>query len=278
MLPVNTASVVLTDISFAWPDGTPLLTNLNAAFGVGRTGLIGDNGSGKSTVLQLIAGVVQPTTGTVTKSGAVGYLPQDLTLRTDDTVADLLGVRRQCEALRAIEDGATDPDLFDIVGDDWDIVGRSSQVLGEAGLDHLGLDRRVKTLSGGEAMLTALAGLRLADHPIVLLDEPTNNLDRQARARLYAMITQWQRTLIIVSHDVQLLELMDDTAELRNTNLTIYGGTLQRVSRLYRSRTGRRCTSGTRCTAGLAHGTSSADRIRDEIGSPAQLCQDGLCK
>ena len=222
MLSLHTPSVVLTDLSFAWPNGTPLLNNVTAALGVGRTGLIGDNGSGKSTLLDI--GVMQPTRGRVTTTGPVGYLPQKLTLQKADTVADLLGVRSQLEALRAIEDGATDPALFDAVGNAWDVEGCSRAVLSEAGLEHLGLDRRVETLSGGETVLTALAGLHLANYPIMLLDEPTKNLDRDARVRLYAMIAQWQRTVMVVNHDVQLLELMDETAELRHTNLTTYGG------------------------------------------------------
>lgn len=221
--PQNT-SVVLNDISFSWPDGNPVLEAVTASFGIGRTGLIGANGVGKSTLLRLIAGELVPSAGSVTTLGAVGYLPQHLSLQTNATVADLLGVRTALDALRAIEHGATDPRLFDTIGDDWDIEGRSTAVLGEAGLDHIELDRQVGTLSGGETVLTALAGLRLADTPIVLLDEPTNNLDRDARARLYETIAQWQRTLIIVSHDIQLLELMEATAELRDGELTVYGG------------------------------------------------------
>lgn len=80
------------------------------------------------------------------------------------------------------------------------------------------------TLSGGETVLTALLGVRLAGAPIVLLDEPTNNLDRWARARLQDLIAGWTGTLIVVSHDVALLEQMDSTVELRDRRLTVYGG------------------------------------------------------
>lgn len=80
------------------------------------------------------------------------------------------------------------------------------------------------TLSGGETVLTALLGVRLAGAPIVLLDEPTNNLDRWARAWLQDLIAGWTGTLIVVSHDVALLEQMDSTVELRDRRLTVYGG------------------------------------------------------
>jgi ATPase subunit of ABC transporter with duplicated ATPase domains len=217
-------SVVFTSASFAWPDGSPVLDSVSAAFGTGRTGIVGENGVGKTTILRLIAGSMVPSAGSVWVTGAVGHLPQQLSLRTETTVADLLGVRVPLDALHAIEAGDTDPALFDAVGELWDVESRSEAVLGAAGLGAIGLDRRVGTLSGGETVLIALAGLKLADTPIVLLDEPTNNLDRAARARLYDTISAWQRTLIVVSHDVQLLELMDDTAELRAGRLTLFGG------------------------------------------------------
>lgn len=220
----TSSSVVLTAVSFAWPDGSPVLDAANAAFNVGRTGLTGVNGSGKTTLLQLIKGTLRPDSGSITASGAVGYLPQQLTLQTDATVADLLGVRAPLDALREIESGSVDPAHFDQVDSFWDVEARSTAALGEAGLQNIDLDRTIGTLSGGETILTALAGLRLADTPIVLLDEPTNNLDRDARSRLYDTIAAWQRPLIVVSHDVQLLELMDDTAELRGARLSVYGG------------------------------------------------------
>lgn len=76
-------SIVLSALSFSWPNGRGLLSTLNSSFGPGRTGLIGMNGSGKSTLLRLIAGELQPTSGSVTVTGDAGYLPQDRTLDTD---------------------------------------------------------------------------------------------------------------------------------------------------------------------------------------------------
>lgn len=227
--------VVLSGLSFAWPDGTPVLTDLDAAFGSGRTGLIGANGTGKTTLLRLIAGELSPVAGSVTATGRVGYLRQHLTLRTGATVAELLGVRARLDALRAIESGDADPHHFDVLGDDWDVEARSRAVLDGIGLVGIGLDRPVGTLSGGETVLAALAGRRLAAEPIVLLDEPTNNLDRDARRRLYDTITSWRGTLIVVSHDVALLDLMDDTAELHATSLAVFGGPF----RAYREHLGR---------------------------------------
>ncbi len=218
------AAITLAGIGFTWPDGTDALRGISATFGRGRTGLIGLNGSGKSTLLRLIRGEIVPTAGTIATLGDVDYLPQTITLDTESTAADLLGVRAKVEALRAIEGGDASAANFDAVGDDWDIETRSGEALRTAGLDEDALDRPVSTLSGGETVLLGVAGLRLRAAPIVLLDEPTNNLDRDARRRLAEMITGWRGALVVVSHDVTLLELMDDTAELYNGTLTVFGG------------------------------------------------------
>ena len=96
----------------------------------------------------------------------------------------MLGVGRALDAVRAIAAGDVDPRQFDAVGDDWDVEARAGAALADAGLPDGALDRRVGELSGGEAVLVALVGVRLRARPIALLDEPTNNLDRAARAKV----------------------------------------------------------------------------------------------
>jgi ATPase subunit of ABC transporter with duplicated ATPase domains len=220
----STPSVVLDHVSFAWPDGTIALDGVTGSFGAGRTGLVGRNGSGKTTLLRLIAGELTPDGGQLGRTADAAYLPQRLTLDVDRPVADLLGVGSVLRALRAIESGDADPRHFDAVGNDWDVEARAHAALAEAGLSPGMLDRNVGELSGGEAVLTAIAGIRLRGAPITLLDEPTNNLDRDARARLREMARTWRGTLVVVSHDVALLELMDDTAELYDHELATFGG------------------------------------------------------
>lgn len=221
-MPISTSAVTLDRLTFTWPDGTVALTDVTGAFGTGRTGLIGRNGSGKSTLLALIAGAQAPASGTIVRSGAVDLLRQRLA--ADERVADVLGIAEALDAVRAIAAGDVDPRRFDAVGDDWDVEARATAALAEAGLPHGALDRHVGELSGGEAMLAALVGVRLRGHPIALLDEPTNNLDRDARARVYDLVRTWRGTLIVVSHDTALLELMDETAELYGNTLTTFGG------------------------------------------------------
>jgi ATPase subunit of ABC transporter with duplicated ATPase domains len=223
-VPASSSSIVLNDLGLVWPDGSVALEHLTAAFGHGRTGLVGVNGSGKSTLLRLIAGQLTPTSGSVRADGDIAYLPQTLTLETDRTVADLLGIRAILDAIRAVERGDLTPDLFDVIGADWDIEARAEQVLDAIGLTADDLERPVARLSGGETVLVAIAGLRLGGSPITLLDEPTNNLDRAARQRLYDLVASWRGTLVVVSHDVALLERMDAITELYGARLTTYGG------------------------------------------------------
>ena len=220
---MSAPAIVVSDLSFAWPDGEVVLSGLDIAFGAGRTGLIGANGSGKSTLLRLIAGELRPTAGTVRALGPVGYLPQTVALHADRTVAELLGVAAERRALRAVEAG--DASAIADVGDAWDIEERAAAALARFGLTT-NLDRRSDTLSGGEAVLTGLAGVLVRRLPVTLLDEPTNNLDRRARELLYDAVAQWSGVLVVVSHDRELLELLDATAELRAEAVRTFGGPL----------------------------------------------------
>ena len=224
-----TAAIVCSDLTFAWPDGdpkTPVLSGLTASFGPGRTGLMGVNGSGKSTLLRLIAGELRPGSGTVRTDGDVGYLPQAITLGTHRSVSDLLGITAARTALHAIEAGETGEEAFAAVGDDWDVEERARAWLDRLGLGGLDLDDRVERLSGGETVLAALAALFLRRPDILLLDEPTNNLDLDARRRLYGAVASWTGVIVIVSHDRELLGLVDQIADLSAGSIRMYGGNL----------------------------------------------------
>ncbi|MFG1702080.1 ABC-F family ATP-binding cassette domain-containing protein [Nonomuraea sp. M3C6] len=219
-------SIVVDHVSFGWPDGTKVLDGLDAAFPAGRTGLIGVNGSGKSTLLKIIARELVPGSGSVSVSGEVGYLPQNVPLGAGRTVSDLLEISATRAALHAIEGGDVAEEHFAAVGDDWDVEERARAELDRLGLGHIGLDRTVGTLSGGETIMVALAAQLLKRPEVLLLDEPTNNLDLDARERLYAAVAAWPGVLVVVSHDRTLLELVDQIAELREGVVRMYGGNL----------------------------------------------------
>ncbi|MFD9122633.1 ABC-F family ATP-binding cassette domain-containing protein [Streptomyces bottropensis] len=217
-------SLTCTSLSFAWPDGTPVLEDLQVAFGPGRTGLVGVNGSGKSTLLKLIAGELTPTDGTVRVAGEVGYLPQNVTLDTGLRVDETLGIAAARAALHAIEAGDVAEEHFATIGDDWDVEERALATLGQLGLGHVDLDRTIGEVSGGESVLLRLAALLLRRPDVLLLDEPTNNLDLFARRRLYETVEAWSGVMVVVSHDRELLDLVDQIADLHAGEVTWYGG------------------------------------------------------
>jgi ATPase subunit of ABC transporter with duplicated ATPase domains len=219
-------SIAVSDLGFGWPDGAVVFDGLSFTLGPGRTGLIGANGSGKSTLLRLVAGELTPVRGSVEVFGSLGYLPQELTLRATVRVDEALGIARQLRAIAAIEAGDASAENFAGVGDDWDVAERAEATLGRLGLGHLGLDRTVGEISGGEAVLLGLAAQFLRRPDVLLLDEPTNNLDIAARARLYQAVASWRGVMVIVSHDRALLEHVDQIADLRDGEIRVYGGTL----------------------------------------------------
>jgi ATPase subunit of ABC transporter with duplicated ATPase domains len=218
------ASLVCAGVHFSWPDGRPLLQDFDLVVGPGRTGLIGLNGAGKSTLLRLLAGELGPESGTVKTVGTLGYLPQDLILDADLPVAEALGIAGTRDALHAIERGEATEENFARVGDDWDVEERARATLDRLGLSAVRLDRRVGELSGGESVLLGLAGQLLRHPDILLLDEPTNNLDRDARQHLYEAVEAWKGALVVVSHDRELLELVDRIADLRDGEVHWHGG------------------------------------------------------
>jgi ATPase subunit of ABC transporter with duplicated ATPase domains len=226
------AAIVCSDLGFSWPDGASVLSGLTVSFGPGRTGLIGVNGSGKSTLLKLIAGELRPGSGAVRARGEVGYLPQAITLGTHQSVSGLLGITAARDALHAIEAGETGEDVFAAIGDDWDVEERARAWLDRLGLENLTLDDRVERLSGGETIGVALAALFLRRPDILLLDEPTNNLDLDARKRLYDAVASWTGVMVIVSHDRELLAVMDQIADLSGGEIRMYGGNLDAYEEL----------------------------------------------
>ncbi|WP_409234491.1 ribosomal protection-like ABC-F family protein [Streptomyces sp. PA5.6] len=222
---MSDAAITCSNLSFAWPDDTPVLSDLSFTLPSGRTGLVAPNGSGKSTLLKLIAGELRPATGSVSVNGTLGHLPQSLPLTGTLTVAEVLGVAPVIQALNAVESGDVSEAHFTTIGDDWDIEERTRAQLDRLGLAGLDLDRRLSTLSGGQIVSLGLAAQLLKRPDVLLLDEPTNNLDLEARHKLYDVLESFTGCLLLVSHDRPLLDRMERIAELGGDELRFYGGT-----------------------------------------------------
>jgi ATPase subunit of ABC transporter with duplicated ATPase domains len=221
---MSDARIRVVNLVFSWPDGTPVLDGLSFALGPSRTGLVAPNGAGKSTLLKLLAGELLPQSGQLAIDGVIGYLPQDLPLDSEATVAGMLGIAGRLRALDAIAAGEVDPAHFDAVEGDWNLRERSTAALARLGLGEVPLERRIDTFSGGESMSLGLVAQLLRRPDVLLLDEPTNNLDQAARQRLYTVLQEWRGCLLVASHDRELLERMDQIAELTFSGLRLYGG------------------------------------------------------
>ncbi|WP_434729933.1 ABC-F family ATP-binding cassette domain-containing protein [Rhizobium binae] len=215
------ASITLSKISWATPDGRPLFSDLDLSFGTERSGLIGRNGVGKTTLLKLVSGQIQPQSGTLSVNGSLGLLRQSAQAAPDETVADLFGVAGALGLLHRAEAGAATAD--ELSAADWTLEARMA-----VALDRIGLDAepqtRLAALSGGQRTRAGLAALVFTEPDFLLLDEPTNNLDREGRDAVIALISGWRAGAIIVSHDRELLESMDAIVELTSLGATRYGG------------------------------------------------------
>ncbi|MBB4237562.1 ABC-F family ATP-binding cassette domain-containing protein [Rhizobium esperanzae] len=215
------ASITLSKISWATPDGRPLFSDLDLSFGTDRTGLVGRNGVGKTTLLKLVSGQIQPHAGALSVSGSLGLLRQSVQIAPDETIADLFGVVGALGLLHRAEAGAATAD--ELSAADWTLEARMV-----AALDRIGLDAepqtRLAALSGGQRTRAGLAALVFTEPDFLLLDEPTNNLDREGRDAVIALISGWRAGAIIVSHDRELLESMDAIVELTSLGATRYGG------------------------------------------------------
>lgn len=217
--------IISEDISYTTPSGKVILKNVNLSLEEGETAaLAGDNGSGKSTLLRILTGNLSSDEGSVKITDQWWFIPQHFGQYDSCTVAQALQVEHKIEALRAIENGSTDPNHFDAVTGDWTIRERLQTALQQWGLTDLSPDTSFGLLSGGEKTRVLLAGMDLHQSELVLMDEPTNHLDTLGREKLYRMIRKSNAGFLIVSHDRELLELCNSIFELSTLGLKRYGG------------------------------------------------------
>jgi ATPase subunit of ABC transporter with duplicated ATPase domains len=216
------ALITLSSLSYTTPDGRRLFDNLNLAFGSERTGLVGRNGAGKTSLLRLIAGELSPGAGAVSLDARLGTLRQGFTPPPATRVADVLGASEALRRIARIEAGQGSDD--DLAHADWTLEARLGEALSDLDLADLDLDRAAASLSGGELTRAALAGLIAARPDVLILDEPTNNLDASARAIVAEVLGGWRKGAIVVSHDRALLREMDRIVELSGLGAKVYGG------------------------------------------------------
>src|SRR5687767_6861060 len=227
------SSFQLHDVQWHLPDGRPLWQEpLHLSIGRERLGLVGRNGVGKSVLAQILAGRM-PSAGTAWRRGRVHLVAPPLLPQDRRSVGEAMGLGPVLEAVERLAAGRATPDDLVLADGHWDLPARVAQALAEAGLPGLRPADAVAGPSGGERMRVALAGAMAADAHSVILDEPSNHLDAEARDWLLCWLHATKRTVVVASHDRQLLRAVDRIAELSPRGLALYGGnyTLYRALR-----------------------------------------------
>ena len=207
-------------------------------------GVVGANGAGKSTLLRILAGVDQPQEGSLSLAPSdafVGWLPQEHERTEGETIAGYIARRTGCaqattemestaEALGSGAPGADD--AYSLAFDRWmasgaaDLEERIPAVLADLGLE-VGSEAMMTGLSGGQAARVALAALLLSRFDVVLLDEPTNDLDLDGLARLEAFVQGLRGGAVLVSHDREFLARCVTTVvelDLAQSSVAVYDG------------------------------------------------------
>ena len=218
-------SIIIKDLSYTHTDKEVLFSNLNLIINCGeKNALTGNNGCGKSTLMRILAGEAAPSAGSVHCSGHLYYVPQHFGQYDGRTVAQVLGIDRKLTALHAILNGDTAEEHFARLDNDWNIEERTQAVLHAWHLNGISLLRPLEGLSGGEKTRLFLAGMELKEPDTLLLDEPTNHLDTAGRKRLYDFVHRTSATVLVISHDRTLLNLLPAICELSRNGLACYGG------------------------------------------------------
>ena len=189
-----------------------------------KIALVGQNGVGKSTLLKLISGQISPTEGQILTSGFMYFVPQIYGQFDDFSVVESLQISHKYKALQSILKGEATSENFEILNDDWDLENRVSEAFLKWNIENISLSESMANLSGGQKTKIMLAGIDIHQTEVVLLDEPSNHLDLESRKLLYNFVSETSKTLLLVSHDHSLLNLVNQTAELSSKGIQIYGG------------------------------------------------------
>lgn len=217
--------LILQNISYTHPSKDLLFSDINLTVNNHeKTALIGNNGVGKSTLLKITAGELQPSNGQINVKAGSYYVPQIFGQFNHLTIAQALRIEDKLNALKEILDGKINEQNFNLLNDDWTIEDRCNEALNCWQLNGLDLSQKMETLSGGQKTKAFLAGISIHQPELILLDEPSNHLDIASRQLLYDFIHTTKSTLIVVSHDRKLLHLLDTIYELSKSGIKVYGG------------------------------------------------------
>ena len=217
-------SFILHQVTCQFATGDTLFGPLNFSLEPSLCALVGRNGSGKTRLLRLLAGLDEPASGHIERFGTHAYVAQQHDISPQTTLAQLLGYEAIFAARKRIDTGEYQPEDLERLDGFWDIGERLSEAFWEAQLPAFAPDRPAVELSGGERVRALLCGAFTANADFLLLDEPTNHLDQQGRAWFYARLARYSGGVLVASHDRELLAQVPRILELSPSGLHSYGG------------------------------------------------------
>ncbi|HDS6504379.1 TPA: ABC-F family ATP-binding cassette domain-containing protein [Enterobacter asburiae] len=217
-------SFILHQVTCQFPTGDILFGPLNLTLEPALCALVGRNGSGKTRLLRLLAGLDEPASGHIERFGSHAWVAQQHVISPQTTLAELLGYDAIFAARKRIDSGNYQPDDLDTLDGRWDVAERLSEAFINANLPPFDPDKPAGELSGGERIRALLCGAFTAEADFMLLDEPTNHLDRQGRAWFYDQLSRFQGGVLVASHDRELLAQVPRILELSASDLRSYGG------------------------------------------------------
>lgn len=211
------------NISYQFDNGDTLFEHLTFSMNTKRVGMVGRNGAGKSILASIISGQTEPSSGSISKSHSCATYHQQAVSFGEQNIAEFTGQATLLEALTKIESGDVSEHWFDVVGDNWDAEIQLKRALSEL---NLPCDPFMdcNQLSGGQQARLQLWQLFSGDHELLILDEPSNHLDRKAKQWLKQSMHEFDGHILLISHDRALLREMDEIWELSSLGLRVYGG------------------------------------------------------
>jgi len=248
-------SFILHQVTCQFPTGDTLFGPLNLSLEPALCALVGRNGSGKTRLLRLLAGLDAPASGHIERFGTHSYVAQQHDISPHTTLAQLLGYEDIFAARKRIDSGEYLPEDLERLDGFWDLAERLSEAFISAGLPAFEPDRLASELSGGERVRALLCGAFTANADYLLLDEPTNHLDRQGREWFYAQLARQNGGVLIASHDRELLTQVPRILELSASGLHSYGGNYADYQR-------QRNAEQQAARAALEHATTERKRTR----------------
>ncbi len=218
-------NLIFSNLSFSLPNGTELFSNLSASLRPGVTALVGRNGSGKSCLAAILAGELAQSSGQVQRPRSlIIFHQQDSDLfNASLNIAEFIEVQHKLDALERVAIGEYLESDFDTIAGDWGLQQHCDAMLKALNITHA-LSDPCKTLSGGERVKLKLWRCFYLKSDCLILDEPSNHLDFSARIWLAEQIRQYKGSLLLISHDKQLLELATSIWSLSSLGLREFSG------------------------------------------------------